>query len=207
MLFIPRTKDQNHQIKEATREKILDAALLTFAYNGLAATNIASIAKEAGISTGLLYHYFSSKEVLFYELVNHAVSFSGRSMLSYRDVQGTAKEKLQLISRSITDILQRGTKTAQYFTLMLQAGLVRDSGMSKHLVNSTLPFKILGGIIEEGQREGTFKPGDPMQLAILYWAALQGICAFKLTMREFFQCPDPALLDGILLKEETSQNP
>jgi AcrR family transcriptional regulator len=175
---------------------------VTFAYNGLAAANIAGIAQEAGISTGLLYHYFPSKEILFEELVNNAVHFSGASMMNYQNTTGTAKEKLQLISRSITDILQRGTKTAQYFTLMLQAGLVRDGSMSKHLVNSTLPFKILSGIIEEGQRERTFKPGDPMQLAILYWASLQGICAFKLTMREFFQCPDPSLLDGVLLKEE-----
>lgn len=175
---------------------------MTFAYNGLAATNIASIAKEAGISTGLLYHYFPSKEAIFNELVHHAVSFSGSAMLSFQERQGSAKDRLQLISRSITDILQRGTKTAQYFTLMLQAGLVRDGSMSKQLVNSTLPFTILSRLIEDGQLEGTFKPGDPMQLAILYWGALQGIGAFKLTMREFFQCPDPTLLDGILLKEE-----
>lgn len=179
--------------------------MLTFAHNGLAATNIAGIAKEAGISTGLLYHYFPSKEVLFHELLNNAISFSGSAMMNYRDVKATAKERVQLISRSLTDILQRGTKTAHYFTLMLQAGLVRDGSISKHLANSTLPFKILSGIIEEGQREGTFKAGDPMQLAILYWASLQGICAFKLTMREFFQCPDPMLLDGVLLKDEARQ--
>jgi AcrR family transcriptional regulator len=175
--------------------------LLLFAHNGLAATNIAGIAKEAGISTGLLYHYFASKEVLFYELVSRAVSFSGEAMSRYRGNSGSAKERLQLISSSLTDILQRGTKTAQYFTLMLQAGLVRDGSMSPHLTNSTLPFKILAGLIEEGQQEGTFKQGDPIQLAILYWASLQGLCAFRLTMREFFQCPDPALLDGVLLRE------
>lgn len=204
----PRTKEQFDKIKETTREKILDAALVVFAHNGFAATSISDIAKAAGISNGLLYHYFSSKEDLFNELIDIAVSYSGAAMMNYRDMKSSAKDRLHYLSEAILDILSRGNKTANYFTLMLQAGLAGNipAASAEYLKSSTIPFKIMSEIIKEGQREGTFKSGDPMQLAILYWASFQGLCAYKLTMKSFFLAPEPRMLDGVLLKENWESN-
>ena len=58
----PRTKKENLKIQEQTRQKILMAALQAFGEKGYASTTVSQIAKEAGISKGLIYHYFSSKE-------------------------------------------------------------------------------------------------------------------------------------------------
>jgi TetR/AcrR family transcriptional regulator, repressor for uid operon len=46
------------------RAEILQAAARAFIRDGLRGTSIASICKEAGISPGHLYYYFSSKEAL-----------------------------------------------------------------------------------------------------------------------------------------------
>ncbi len=46
------------------REQILDAALRVFAKKGFAKATNKDIAREAGITTGLIYHYFASKEGL-----------------------------------------------------------------------------------------------------------------------------------------------
>jgi TetR/AcrR family transcriptional regulator, regulator of cefoperazone and chloramphenicol sensitivity len=47
-----------------TQERIIDAALEGFARDGVAATSIRDVASAAGVSPGLVQHYFSSKSAL-----------------------------------------------------------------------------------------------------------------------------------------------
>ena len=49
----------------ATREALLSAARQHFAKAGYAATEVGRIASDAGVTTGALYHHFSSKKILF----------------------------------------------------------------------------------------------------------------------------------------------
>ena len=52
----------------------MSAAFQLIARNGYEATSIAEIAKQAGVSKGLLYNYFNSKEDLLEQLVTEAMS-------------------------------------------------------------------------------------------------------------------------------------
>lgn len=61
---MPRTPVQNLEIREKTKKQILDAGLKVFAVKGYHGTSISDIAKEAGVSKGLAYNYFSSKKEL-----------------------------------------------------------------------------------------------------------------------------------------------
>lgn len=54
------------QHAEERREQILDAALHIFSEKGFAGTSIREIAREVGVTEGLLYHYFESKEQLLH---------------------------------------------------------------------------------------------------------------------------------------------
>ena len=65
----PRTAIQNEQIRADSKHKIMDAAFNLIAKNGYEATSIAMIAKTAGVSKGLLYNYFTSKEELVKAIV------------------------------------------------------------------------------------------------------------------------------------------
>ena len=58
----PRTKAQNKLIREQARQQIIDAAFELFAEIGYQKTSVSAIAKNAGVSKGLIYHYFDSKE-------------------------------------------------------------------------------------------------------------------------------------------------
>ncbi|MCK4866071.1 MAG: TetR/AcrR family transcriptional regulator [Gammaproteobacteria bacterium] len=59
--------------KEERPAEILAAALKTFSSKGFAATKLAEVAKEAGVSKGTLYLYFESKEALFKAVVSEFV--------------------------------------------------------------------------------------------------------------------------------------
>ncbi|MEQ9363308.1 MAG: TetR/AcrR family transcriptional regulator, partial [Leptospirales bacterium] len=56
---------------QAQRAAILDASFELFARQGYAALTMRKIATELQISTGTLYHYFSTKESIFEEMFGH----------------------------------------------------------------------------------------------------------------------------------------
>ncbi len=59
--------------KEARPQEITAAALAAFAENGYAATRVDDVARRAGVSKGLLYLYFKTKEELFKAVVRGLV--------------------------------------------------------------------------------------------------------------------------------------
>ena len=52
------------KVVEDRREQIIDAAMHVFAQKGFVRATNKDIAREAGITPGLIYHYFDSKEAL-----------------------------------------------------------------------------------------------------------------------------------------------
>ena len=64
-----------------TLEKIQQAALEEFSEKGFLGASLRQIVKNAGVTTGAVYGYFSSKEALFASLVEpHAAALMGRFM-------------------------------------------------------------------------------------------------------------------------------
>lgn len=60
----PRTEEQFEAIRNTKKQLILDTALTLFAEHSYHNTSISKIATKAGISKGLIYNYFKSKEDL-----------------------------------------------------------------------------------------------------------------------------------------------
>lgn len=69
-------------LKEHIRKAIIKSALQEFARYGYLETNMAGIAKSAGISTGNIYRYFSSKEELFLAAI--PISFVKKLLIKLR---------------------------------------------------------------------------------------------------------------------------
>lgn len=61
-----RTKDE----ADATRERIVDAAIRLFLRQGVSSTTLEGIAAEAGFTRGAVYHHFANKHSLLIELWN-----------------------------------------------------------------------------------------------------------------------------------------
>jgi AcrR family transcriptional regulator len=110
----PRSKEDNELLKEQRKEQILDVSLRLFANLGYESTSISRIAKEAGISKGLLYNYFESKEALLKSLVSNLNSMEENFMdfvfdedprkmlekifISYFNLISESKNQLRLIT-------------------------------------------------------------------------------------------------------------
>ncbi|MGW7045704.1 TetR/AcrR family transcriptional regulator [Streptomyces avermitilis] len=76
--------------REATRQKLYEAAVTLIAEQGFSATTVDEIAERAGVAKGTVYYNFASKSVLFEELLRHGV---GLLTASLRDAaEKTARE-------------------------------------------------------------------------------------------------------------------
>src|SRR5687768_8058896 len=104
---MPRVKEQFDAMRSATKEKITAAGLQLFAYKGLADTSIQEIAKLAGISVGLMYHYYKSKEELFTELVETAVTLAAESTQARFESDQSPTEKIMTFSREVIEDIAR----------------------------------------------------------------------------------------------------
>lgn len=134
---MPKSKVQYEEMRQKSREAIIAAALNLFVTNGYHATSISMIAKEAGIATGLMYHYFKSKEeLLVYIMEGHL-----------QQIEILAKSKLNTASgstdiRTIIDalfsaIMQSGASWRLIITVMFQPDVAAGAkqlieGFSNH---------------------------------------------------------------------------
>ena len=57
---------------EATRQRVLDAAVACIAREGFAASNLSRIARQAGVTTGAIQHQFGDKANLLAEVVERS---------------------------------------------------------------------------------------------------------------------------------------
>ncbi len=78
----------------ATMERIQQAALEEFSEKGFLGASLRQIVKNAGVTTGAFYGYFSSKEALFASLVEpHAAALMGRFMEAQTSFAGLPEEE------------------------------------------------------------------------------------------------------------------
>jgi TetR/AcrR family transcriptional regulator len=180
--------------KEIRRKQILATALDLFIQKGFAGTKISDIADAVGISVGLLFHYFDSKEQLYEELVQRGLANS-QSMMNTD--HGEPLVFFENIGKLILDRASNDPFTARMFVLMGQAAnndflpqKTRD-----HLKRHN--FSQWAKIIRAGQLDGTIRAGDPVALSMAFWAAIQGICQI-MALDPDLPCPDSNWVVDIL---------
>lgn len=66
--------DKFESLAEEKKKRILDATIEEFAINGYDKASTNSIVKKAGISKGILFHYFESKKKLFLYIFDYCMS-------------------------------------------------------------------------------------------------------------------------------------
>ena len=170
----PLNDEQLHQIRDERREQIMSAALNVFARRGIIGTKMSMIAAEAGISHGLLYHYFKSKEELFTTLVRDAMIASQEGMREVLDLQGTPMDKIRALTHEIID-----ESGAPYFLLIHQArtsdGIPDEVKQLMKQYSMEMFVSVLRPLFVEGQQAGDIVQGDPEELISSYLSVLSGL--------------------------------
>lgn len=94
------------KIVEDRSEQIIDAALRVFARKGFTKATNKDIAHEAGITPGLIYYYFESKEALFQALVERRSPLQMLSSLPEQAPDMPVEPFLRFILRQILAFIE-----------------------------------------------------------------------------------------------------
>lgn len=174
----PRNIEQNQLIKDERRDQILKAALKVFARRGLAATKISDITAEAGLSHGLVYHYFRSKDELFTELVKQALELSASASGTALQMPGNPWDKISAMTEGMLSHFAQNQEDNYYFLIMIQAATSDAVPVEvKELLaaKSMDMFKDMLKLIVMGQEAGQIVQDDPAALAMAFLYLIQGL--------------------------------
>jgi AcrR family transcriptional regulator len=117
---MPRTKEQYEKIRQEKRQLIKETALSLFAANGYEATSISDIARSAGISKGLMYNYFTSKEELLETIWNELIVVFDKIIDTDNDGEITDSEAEYFIDSVFDMLINRREYWKLYFQLSFQ---------------------------------------------------------------------------------------
>ena len=197
-----RNKETNQKIRDERREQILSESLLLFSTRGLASTKISDIASTAGISQGLVYHYFRSKEDIFIELIRGAFERLNSSCEILSRMPLSPREKIDIAVRGLLQDLENNQENARYHLLMAQAMISETvPEEAKAIIRREIAIsqEIIAAILRDGQKEGSIKEGDADEMALVFWTSINGLAILKVVNGAEFKAPAPEILLSMFL--------
>ena len=123
----PKPQSKREAQARATRKKILMAAADLFARQGYHKTTITDISQAVGLTSGAVFHHFSSKETLL-EMV---VDWLARGIDIYSDHLNRAEKGSLAVAEGVVDIMCEHFRRQPEATICL-AALATEFAGSKH---------------------------------------------------------------------------
>ena len=184
---------------EMRKWQILDIALNHFMRYGFYGTSTRKIAEEAGMSSGLMFHYFPNKLALYEALVE-----IGCEKLT--NDSGEGESPLIFFEKQVEWFLSIATQndfSAKMFVFMrLVAINAKDvSERAAQMIQEHDVEAQSVSYIIKGQEMGIIRPGDPLTLSVLFYSSIQGF-AETLVARDDLKLPDKEWFLAILRNKE-----
>lgn len=189
--------------KNKRRNEILNTALDLFVEKGYSATKTSDIAKQLHISDGLLFHYFATKELLYWELVKIGIN-NIKLLFDTSDL-----DSYSFFYNSIDYFFNKAKenrKVAKMFVLIDQAQ--NKTIVPKTVCETANQIDIIEKSVEiiiAGQGTGLFRSGDPLALSYTFWNAFSGIMQ-EIAINTLMPIPKAEWLMAILLKQREISN-
>ncbi len=192
----PRQPKQFEEIREKSKEKILYAAFELFSTIGYWSTSISKIAKHAGISKGLMYNYFTSKEHLLRAVVDRIMNIIN-DVVSIDDKDLSPEQKMMQILDKIFNHIEHNSSLMRMITkISLQIGhfeFVNEIMVKQY----TLIINKIEGVLAELN----FK--NPRKEALVLGATIDGVIIQSLMFGDDY--PISEIKEEIILKYTVAQ--
>ena len=144
--------------KEDRPQEITEAAFAAFADNGYAATKVEDVARRAGVSKGLLYLYFKTKEELFKAVVRSVVIPRVDSL--QRELERSELSAEAFIRGPVTDFMKRipGSPVSVVIRLMISEAPKHPDLVEFYWDNvASRGLAALQGLLDRGVSNGEFR--------------------------------------------------
>lgn len=103
--------------------RIIEAAKRVISRSGITGATMRGIAEEAGVSTGAIYHYYSSKEEILYDVMDESLSMSSRIAEESQRGELSRQDIIEKISENIIKRFKKKDENRLQFYLAQEAML------------------------------------------------------------------------------------
>jgi AcrR family transcriptional regulator len=114
---VPRSTSANRAIRARQRANLMEAARRLLG-RGDAPLTMEALAHEAGVSQGLAYRYFPSKEALFRELVAEVVQRTPGLSERLDQLPGGPRERLRFL---VAGVLDRNRQNPEFYRFLVRS--------------------------------------------------------------------------------------
>jgi len=174
-------KDANSP--QTTRDAILDATDRLLARYGYKKMTIDDLAQEVGIGKGSVYLHFKSKEEIALSQIDRIIERLKRTLVQIAN--GRSREELRLREMLIERVMFRFDSVEHYSqSLNDLLAYLRPQLLERRKRYFDEEARILAGVIEQGQTEGRFAPGDAFDLAQTLVTATNSLLPYSLSAFE-----------------------
>jgi len=174
-------------VSQERRDQIIESAIKVFTRAGFANTRMDDVATESGLSKGLLYWYFKSKEEIILAIADLLFSAEFRKMqdlsIEGKTARACLNDFLDIFIEDLRGMLKLAPVIYEFYALAFRNILVRKAmqGYLRRFV------AILEPIVQHGMDNGEFSPGNAHQITITIGAALEGTLLLWAYSSELFQ--------------------
>lgn len=202
-----RNPSQNERMRDERHRAILSCAVRLFATRGLAATKVADIAREVGMAQGLLYHYFSSKEEIFVEIVRQAFDRMNAAARDLERLPLSPRQKIEQAAKTLMRTLEEHEHFS-WTSVLISTASISDAvpAEARAIIarERDVPYRVVARLARAGQKDGSFSDGRPDDLALVFWTTVKGLALHRLAFGSAYRSPDPRILTRIFLPETTA---
>jgi TetR/AcrR family transcriptional regulator len=171
----PAEKTVRKRDSAGTRARILNVATREFANKGYEGAKTDDIADRARINKRMIYHYFSSKELLYLAVLEAAYE---RARSAEQKLELDQVPPVEALTRFVEFTFDSFVRDRTFINLLATENRQRAKVLKKsaqvNRMNSPV-IDAIGRIITRGNADGTIRAGlDARQL----WITIIGICYF-----------------------------
>ncbi len=157
---------------QETRKKIYEVAMQLFYEEGIDNVNVSEICEAAGVSKGLFYNSFPSKESVFVEHANKNASFQEGCKKQFVDGQ-TFDERISIFVECNIDPIYN--KLHQNATRTAYISALKSPGETFYCSKEREYYITLQEVVEYGQDRGEIDPSiDSEEITDMYIRAMWG---------------------------------
>ena len=176
---MPRSQEQYDEIRKQKKQLILDTALELFAENGFHATSMSQVAKKAGVSKGLAYNYFESKQ----EILDEIIKTGFDSIYSHFDLNHDGiltRDEFEHFIRNSFKAISKNRKFWKLYSAIIMQSNITESMMEKYGDRSQLIMQMLNQFIK------TMGSKDPEGDLLIISSLVKGALLVVISAPDFF---------------------
>jgi AcrR family transcriptional regulator len=148
-------------------ERLIDVARQLFAEQGFESTSVQDIVLAAGVTKGAMYHYFSSKDDLLYEIYARVLRMQMERLESVVAQDLTPAERVHAAATDVVaTTIESLESTTIFFRSLHQLSVEKQKEVRRERRCYHETFRTL---IEEGQADGAFRADVSADLCVDYF--------------------------------------